>query len=384
MSEENKDGEKLVTLAIHTYQYATSLKRILESHNIESFLEKLVLSNSDIVAGVRIRIKETDIPHALKITESMERPDNFTFGKVFSSSASTLLLPVDFSPRTYNACKIGFEIADRLSLTPVFIYAYATPFLNTPLTFDPTQVTDEAENLDIEISEMKMGRDLYQQGLIKMNELRNNIEKKQQTGELPKIPFKTEVSEGVAEDVIKEYCRENNPEMIVMATRCKAKRNEELIGSVTAEVMDSCRVPVFSIPENEELARLKDLKKIVYLCNLDQQDIITIDTLMRLFEYPEVDITLLPLGDKMTTTISEKTKALCDYFNKAYPDSHFKSQFFPLKNFMEDFKNYESQAEIDMILISNKRRNFFSRLLNPGVAHKLIFERDLPMLAFPV
>ena len=41
---------------------------------------------------------------------------------------------------------------------------------------------------------------------------------------------------------IVEYAKENKPEMIVMGTRGAGKKEKELIGSVTAEVLDSCRL----------------------------------------------------------------------------------------------------------------------------------------------
>ena len=79
----------------------------------------------------------------------------------------------------------------------------------------------------------------------------------------------------------------------------KSRKEEDLVGSVTAEVMDSCRVPVFAFPENAELISLDAIKRVAYFCNLDQRDIISVDTLIgRLFEYPAIEMTVIPVNDR--------------------------------------------------------------------------------------
>ena len=67
------------------------------------------------------------------------------------------------------------------------------------------------------------------------------------------------------EETIVEYAKENKPEMIVMGTRGAGKKEKELIGSVTAEVLDSCRFPVLTVPESVNLSNIDDIKHAVLL-----------------------------------------------------------------------------------------------------------------------
>lgn len=62
--------EKLVTLAILTYSKAQILKTVLENEGIEAYIHNVNLIQPVISSGVRIRIKESDLPRALKIIES--------------------------------------------------------------------------------------------------------------------------------------------------------------------------------------------------------------------------------------------------------------------------------------------------------------------------
>ena len=64
--------DRLITIAIHTYERALELKSLLESEGIEAVLQNVNLSSPIIASGVRVRIKEHDLPAALRIIENRE------------------------------------------------------------------------------------------------------------------------------------------------------------------------------------------------------------------------------------------------------------------------------------------------------------------------
>ena len=63
--------DKLVTLAIHTFEKAQILKTILETEGIEVYIHNVNQIQPVVSAGVRVRIKESDLPHALRIIETI-------------------------------------------------------------------------------------------------------------------------------------------------------------------------------------------------------------------------------------------------------------------------------------------------------------------------
>ena len=62
--------DKLVTLVTLTYNKALILKKFLEKEGIDVYIANLHTLNPVVSSGVRVRIKERDLPQALKITES--------------------------------------------------------------------------------------------------------------------------------------------------------------------------------------------------------------------------------------------------------------------------------------------------------------------------
>ncbi len=371
--------KRFITLAIHTYDRAVALRKILESHGIGVKFESLVLTGTHIASGVRVKINERDLPLALKLTESGDYYSSARVEMRMTGASGNILIPVDFSAYSIPACRIGFELAARLQLHPVVMNAYATPYFMGGMVYDGNLDSDGVDD----VAEMEIDKDMRSESEKLMREFRKKIEKEQKEGSIPDVRFSTLTNEGIPEEVILEYCRLTPPALVVMATRGKSRKEEDLVGSVTAEVMDSCRVPVFAFPENAELISLDAIKRVAYFCNLDQRDIISVDTLMRLFEYPAIEMTVIPVNDR-AGNIKDKVEALRDFFSKNYPTGHFKSQIFQAKTFREEFDEYVRKEHIQLVIVPNKKKNIFSRLFNPGIPHKILFERDMPILALPV
>lgn len=376
--------DKFITLSIHTSEHAMALKKILESHGIEVKLLKYMASFAPVAVGVKVMIHEKDLPLALKITESIGHLSTLSPNNIINGEKETLLIPVDFNEYSLCACKAGFDIAQYLHLTPVILHAYPSPVFSPTFSIDDSSVIGDDNSLEEEYNEVEISRDLQKQSRKKMKELVSKIHEEIDAGNIPDLKFKALMEDGVAEDVIKEFCRVSPPSLVVMVTRAKEKKGEQLIGSVTAEVLDDCKVPVLSIPENCNFTLINHLKEVIFLCNMDQHDLICVDTFMRMFEYPEVTITLIPINEKQDKNFKTKFINLKNYFNTTYPTAHFITASFPAKTFMADFNNYESQRGTELIVVPNRRKNALMRLFNPGIAHRLLFERDLPLLALPI
>ena len=106
--------DKLVTLAILTYAKAQILKNVLENEGIEAYIHNVNLIQPVISSGVRLRIKESDLPHALQIIESSAwLSEDIIKGKESSSERNKekrkVLIPIDFSNYSLKACQFGFS-----------------------------------------------------------------------------------------------------------------------------------------------------------------------------------------------------------------------------------------------------------------------------------
>lgn len=371
------DIDDFITLVIHTPTRAQSLKNILESHGIEVRLEDFVSYKSSVAVAQRVKIRPKDLPMSLKITESGEGYSPALIEMKMAGMSGNLLIPVDFSASSLKAVTIGFKLARRIGVHPVVFHSYVAPIFKSPVSAD----VFDAES---EIEDVEETKDIREIASSKLGKFRAEIKKLQADGIIPEMKFSTTLQEGVAEESILAYCRETPPVLVVMATRGIDKKEEELIGSVTAEVLDSCRVPIFTVPENCKINNIEDITNLMMFCNLDQHDIMTVDALMRMFEYPKCEITLVPVSQHRGVKVSDKLSALQEFFRTNYPTASFKKLIPDVDKFRKEIDEAIPKQDIDLLIVPNKKTNVFSRIFRPTIAHKFLFERDMPMLVIPV
>mgnify|MGYP000339931734 CR=1 FL=1 len=141
--------DKLVTLAILTYAKAQILKNVLENEGIETYIHNVNQIQPVVSSGVRVRIKESDLPHALKITESSAwLSEEVVGGKApkIEKGSNKVVIPVDFSNYSLKACEFGFNFAKNIDAEVVLLHVYFTPIYATSLPYGDVfnyQLSDE-------------------------------------------------------------------------------------------------------------------------------------------------------------------------------------------------------------------------------------------------
>ncbi len=377
------DQDRLLTVAIHTYDKALELKSMLEYEGIAVVLHNVNLSSPGISSGVRVRIKESDLPLALRVIENSEIfivPDR----NDKNSSQSLILVPIDFSTYSMKACKLAFNIAADHNSRIELLHAYTPP---TGINLQLTAALDfSALTRSYDADDAKVNNELHEAAKKRIDDFAATIKELIKAGSLPPVKFSTNIISAVPEDAILEVAKREKPMLIVMGTRGANKKERELIGSVTAEVLDSCRQPVFTIPEQSSLTSLSELNEVVVMSNLDQNDMLAIDALMRLVPHKAMNIHIVHIAGNHLRGVASKQECeiLLDYCRTHYPVNNFKMDSLETAKGIEYLKNLNSKNGISLIVVPNKKKNILARLFNPSLAHKLLFHADIPLMAVPV
>lgn len=367
--------DKLVTLAILTYAKAQILKNVLENEGIETYIMNVNQIQPVISSGVRVRIKESDLPHALKITESSAWLSEEVVGEKspkIEKASNKVLIPVDFSNYSLKACEFGFNFAHNIGAEVVLLHVYFTPIYATSLPYGDVfnyQLTDE-ENV----------KNILQKVHADLNSLSDKVKDKVASGEFPNVKYTCVLREGIPEEEVLRYAKENRPRIIVMGTRGKNQKDIDLIGSVTAEVIERSRVPVLAIPENTPFKQFSEVKRVAFITNFDQRDLIAFDSLISSLKPFEFSVSLIHLSDVQDTWNEIKLGGIKEYFQKQYPLLDISYNVVKNDDFLNSLDNYIKSNHIDIIALTSYKRNIFSRLFNPGIARKMIFHSDTPLL----
>lgn len=271
--------EKLVTLAILTYSKAQILKNVLENEGIEACIHNVNLIQPVISSGVRIRIRESDLPRALKIIESSAwlAEDVVNEEKTEEKHGKQVLIPVDFSDYSMAACEFGFNFAAKIQAEVVLMHVYFSPVYMPSLQYATENYGLPMEH---ELGIKSMLDSIHEQ----LTKLTNSIKEQIQKGELPDVKYTCILKEGVPEEEILHYAREEKPLIIIMGTRGKGEKEMDLIGSVTAEIIDRSPVFVYAIPKNAQKKNFDEIHKVAFFTSFDQRDLIAFDSLVTTFK----------------------------------------------------------------------------------------------------
>ena len=272
--------DKLVTLAILTYTKAQILKNVLENEGIETYIHNVNQIQPVVSSGVRLRIKESDLPRALKITESSTWLSESIVGEKTpksDSKSNKILIPVDFSSYSMKACEFGFNLAKTENSEVILLHVYFTPIYASSLPY--------GDVFNYQIGDEESVKTIIQQVHSDLNILSDKIKEKVASGEFPDIKYSCILREGIPEEEILRYAKEQRPKVIIMGTRGKSQKDIDLIGSVTAEIIDRSRTAVLAIPENTPFKEFNEVKRIAFLTNFDQRDLIAFEAF---FQYVEI------------------------------------------------------------------------------------------------
>lgn len=370
------DTDRYITVAIHTYDAALSLRALLESEGISVELNNINIDAPAPSSGVRVRIPQADLPLALRIIENKE---------LFSSTAGdarkrhAMLVPVDLTEVSYKAARAALRLAKKLRADITFLYSYIDPYIAGNVQF--------TDKLTYEVGESGARKALRDNARRLLEYFADRLRAEMKNGLLPPVKFDITVSEGVPEDSIAEYAGRHKPHIIVMGTRGSDRKDSDMIGSVTGEVLDEGRFTVLSLPSPCDEEQILSPKNILFMCNLQQTDILAMDTLCRTFTNTDATVTLMPMPSKrsVSTVTSEKVMEIfCRYCIENYPGFTFSVRPEGISDVSAYVAGLQHTKPYDLIVIPNRRRNAFRRLFNPGLTQKLLFNADIPMLVIPV
>lgn len=359
---------KLVTVAIHTYEKAQSLKKLLESEGIETHIHNVNEDEPTISAGVRVRINDKDLTKALSIIVStIKEDDDISNDRVVDKQK--ILVPLDFSDYSMRACFFAFKLAHSIQAEVTIFHTYYTP------EFGTIPILDAADDETIRI-EKKIKSDI--------ENLKNLIKRKVSNGELPNIKYNTHVKEGIPEEEIIKFSKEYHPSLIIMGTRCQARKEQDLIGSVTAEVIERSIIPVFAIPEDIELKNETDIKNIGFVTNFNGNDLIAFERMMTMFSSFKSKIFFIHIDSERNKWNEIKLVGIKEYFTKQYPDVETEICLIKGKDLVDCLDDFILDNNINLISINKRKRNVISRIFNPSVTRKLVFHAKTTTLIYNV
>jgi len=368
--------DKIITIATYPYSRAQLLKGRLEAEGIECFLSNINLVQPDISSGVKIRIKNKDAGRAYNIIEEIKGE----YGKAKQKTVEKLkevrriLVPVDFSETSLNACNYALGLAHKLKAEVKLLYAYYNPVISSEpyLETNPYEYNLDSVvgNIEKEAKQHLKNLKLQLEGFLKKEKFAN-------------VKISYALDRGEPEEVILNYSKKYNPGVIVMGTRGKGEGESKIIGSVTKKIIGKATIPVFAIPHRSVYLGINFVNKVLYATDFDDSDFKALRKLINLIRPFGLKIYCTHIAtDAKNTFDNAKMDTLEEHFRKEYGDVNMVCDLIENEDVLEGLEDFIDEKDIDIIAFTTHKRGIFERFFNPSLTKKMLFHTNIPLLVF--
>lgn len=367
--------DKLVTIAVHNYARAQILKGRLNSEGIECDLKNINLIHSAISEGVKVRVHEDDLEQALRIVEKVNEEYRKEEGeeKYPPKKVQRILVPVDFSKYSKNACYYAIGLAEKLNAEIKLMHVYYNPVVNS---MPMTDTYYYQVNLD------EIIRDIELRAKEKMDKFYKEIQEHIDANNIKNIKIDYALVRGITHEEILEKSKQYDPDVIITGYRGKGEKPGDLIGGVTQKIMNKAEAPVLAIPEKAEYQGISNIN-IMYITDFDDSDYAAINKLMNIVNPFNVRLYCVHISSEDTNKLdSIKMNAFRDHIKNDFPKQTFECDLIEQEDELEGIQNFIAEKSIDIISLVTHKQNIISKLLNPSIAKKLLFHSNVPLLVF--
>ena len=363
----------LVVIATYNYSRALLLRGRLESEGIECYLSNINLVNPDISLGVKVLIKKEDVAAATRIIKSISKE----YGEEAAIRPALykihrILVPVDFSDSSLNACDYAVALAARLNAEIKLVHAYYDP---------PAVASAFPDAFSYELGMGGLQKDLENAAKTELAAFKDNIIKRALDKGITDVKVTAKLVHGIAETEIKEVAKSYKPHLIVIANKGKGKASSP-IGHVTSELIDTSKFPVFAIPDKALYKRIEN-NKVLYITDFEDPDFSSFRKLMSIISPFNMEVLCVHIGtDQNQAFDTVQMEELQDKLNAGYGDFHIECQLVSNPDIIAGIQEMTESRKIDIIAMSNRKHNLLYRLFKESNARKLLYHTSIPLLVF--
>ena len=283
-----------------------------------------------------------------------------------------ILVPVDFSDYSDNACQYALKFASAFKAEIKLFYSYIIPTYSSPGSMFDFVGFDDVSNELIASNKQHEEEKIFRfhskiKAQIKKQNIKNVI--------LSDYQF----TAGLADDEIISFSHVYDPDVIIMGIKGESGLFVNLFGGVTQSVIDHSKFPVIAVPVK---SKYKSIKNIVYATRFDQADFQAIDKLMTLIGSLKVKTFFVYVCFGAKFRVDYKNMIDIRNYVKKYQDAQFDFDIIESENVLAGFDKYMQDNKIDIISITTRKQNFFTKLLTPSFTKKMLLHTEIPLLVF--
>lgn len=173
---------------------------------------------------------------------------------------------------------------------------------------------------------------------------------------------------GFAIEEIISLCERSNYDMIVMGTKGVTNLRDRLFGTNTANVIESVRIPVLSVPAG---TKFKPLERLTYVCNLESVNLPALGRLMGFGRITGARLTFLHYNS-LADLGSEKNRGFAmQHVREVMPDPGISLDVLHEENLAMGVTSYTKDHPTDLLAVSLTEHGTLNRLFGTSIDREL-------------
>lgn len=368
--------DQIITLTTCPYSKAQLIKARLESEGIECFLSHTNLIQPDIAAGVDVKINETDVNEAYFLLDQMKslsgEGKQETIKKM--KAIRRILVPVDFSDTSINACSFALGLAQKLKAEVKLLYSYFNPIINSEPYLEGQTVNYLMDNVIDTI---------HKEAKKQISELKDKLKLQIRNENMRNVKVSYSLERGIPENVILKTIQSYKPGIVIMGSRGAGQNKVSYIGNITKKVIDRAEVPILLIPEKSIFSGMEYMTRVLYATNFENSDFKALRKLFTLIRPFEMRIHVAHISINDPERLDQaRMESLNKHMMDFYPGFNVKCDVIRREDIIQGLQEYTEKHEIDLIALTTHKRGVIERLFNPSIARKMVFHSYIPVLIF--
>lgn len=270
-----------------------------------------------------------------------------------------LLCPIDFSEVSLNALEFAVAIGEKERSQITLLNIFSPADFNKILHAE--HVKEEYNKL-LEIAESKL-KAIAEEIMILSKHRLNGCNYLLKSGKVV--------------DVLTEIAAEEKYDLIVTGTTGQSAYERKYLGGKARKIINEAHCTVMCVPEN---ATFRGIKKIVYATDYQEEDKLAIQQIIDLAADLNASITILHVShhnDTIDKAMYEDFKDELERFLRLQKATFDRVVF---SKIAEGLDEYMKKEEADLLVLLNKKMNFFESLFHKSLTDHLDKFTDYPLM----
>ena len=279
---------------------------------------------------------------------------------------NTILVPVDYSNACLKALEIALNMASRINGQVLLCHIYHPPvFVEAE-----EDIEDDPEALAMEEA------DTQREALVKLRKFAQLV--KENNPE--QVPVMFTVQAGNVVDELQKLIKDKAVTMVVLGTRKQTSFLNKVFGTTTEKLLKEAICPVLAVPET---AQSNPFGRVVYATALEPHEENALKILVQAKKQYNSTIAMLYVENvNLQESIdidARKKNLLKEFTQNQLIFSQVKS-----KDVAKGIEEYVESFNADLVSFTVSHHSFWQDVFRSSVTSRLLYELDLPLLAFPI